>query len=65
MRLRTMHIGSLSEIQKEKDLLKDKKDGMWVIVKWMLERWDEVVSNGLIWLRIGIGGGLLGNELML
>jgi hypothetical protein len=27
--------------------------------RWILERWDGVVWAGLIWLRIGINGGLL------
>jgi hypothetical protein len=32
----------------------------WIRLKWILERWDEVVWTGLIWLRIGTAGGLLG-----
>jgi hypothetical protein len=27
--------------------------------KWILERYDEMVWMGLIWLRIGTSGGLL------
>jgi hypothetical protein len=26
---------------------------VWVILKWILEEWDRVVSTGLIWLKIG------------
>jgi hypothetical protein len=29
------------------------------IIKWILEKWDEVVWTGLTWLRIGTSGGLL------
>jgi hypothetical protein len=31
----------------------------WIILGWILERWDGVMSTGLVWLRIGIGGELL------
>jgi hypothetical protein len=30
----------------------------WVILRLILERWDEGVLNGLFWLRIGISGEL-------
>jgi hypothetical protein len=29
------------------------------ILKWILERYDEIIWTGLIWLRIGTSGGLL------
>jgi hypothetical protein len=29
-----------------------------IILKWIFEKWDESWT-GLIWLRIGTGGGLL------
>jgi hypothetical protein len=32
--------------------------GGWAILKWILEREEGMVWIGLIWLRIGIGGGL-------
>jgi hypothetical protein len=28
-------------------------------IKWILKKWNRA-RNGLIWLRIGTGGGLLG-----
>jgi hypothetical protein len=28
-----------------------------VILKWILRKWDVGVWSGLIWLRIGTGGG--------
>jgi hypothetical protein len=31
----------------------------WIILGWILERWDGVVLTGLVWLRIGTGGELL------
>jgi hypothetical protein len=27
-------------------------------VTWVVQKWDGLVRNGLIWLRIGINGGL-------
>jgi hypothetical protein len=30
-----------------------------IIVKWMFKRWDGRAWTGLVWLRIGKGGGLL------
>jgi hypothetical protein len=31
----------------------------WIILRWILERYDGVVWNRLVWLRIGTGGKLL------
>jgi hypothetical protein len=31
----------------------------WIILRWILERYDAVVWTGLFWLRIGTTGGLL------
>jgi hypothetical protein len=28
----------------------------WIILGWLLERWDGVMWTGLVWLRIGTGG---------
>jgi hypothetical protein len=33
--------------------------GGFTILKWILERYDGMVWIGLLWLRIGISGGLL------
>jgi len=30
-----------------------------LILKWMIKKWDTEAWTGLIWLRIGTGGGLL------
>jgi hypothetical protein len=30
-----------------------------ILLKWTFKKWDEVAWTGLIWLRIGTGGGLL------
>jgi hypothetical protein len=30
-----------------------------IILKWIFKKWDWEVWIGLIWLRIGTGGGLL------
>jgi hypothetical protein len=29
------------------------------ILKWIFKKWDGGAGTGLIWLRIGTGGGLL------
>jgi hypothetical protein len=54
---REMHIAYWSESQEKS--LKDQDVGGWIILKWMLERYDGVVWTGLIWLGIGTNGGLL------
>jgi hypothetical protein len=51
-----MHVGYCWESQKERDYYEDQCVDVWIILKWILEQYDEVV---LIWLRIGTGGGLL------
>jgi hypothetical protein len=30
-----------------------------LLLKWNFRKWDGCAWNGLIWLRIGTGGGLL------
>jgi len=30
-----------------------------IILKWIFKRWDGEARTGLIWLRIGTGGGRL------
>jgi hypothetical protein len=30
-----------------------------IILKWIFKRWDGKAGTGLIWVRIGTGGGLL------
>jgi hypothetical protein len=30
-----------------------------IILKWICKKWDGGAWTGLIWLRIGTGGGLL------
>jgi hypothetical protein len=54
-----MHIGYWWESQKERDHWEGQDVGGWTILKWILERYDGMVWIGLIWLRIGISGGLL------
>jgi hypothetical protein len=54
-----MHIGYWWESQKERVHWKHQDVGGWTILKWILERDDEMVWIGLIWLRIGTSGGLL------
>jgi hypothetical protein len=40
-------------------LPEDQDVGGWITLGWILERWDEVMWTGLVWLRIGTGGELL------
>jgi hypothetical protein len=56
---RGMHVGYWWESQKERNHQKDQDVGGWIIFKWILETYDGVVCTGLIWVRIGISGGLL------
>jgi hypothetical protein len=44
---------------REGDHLKDPGVDGRIILKWILERLDKGAWTGLIWLRIGTGGGLL------
>jgi hypothetical protein len=37
----------------------DQDVGGWIILGWILERWDGVMCTGLVWFRIGTSGELL------
>jgi hypothetical protein len=54
---RGIHIGCWWEKQKARDYKEDLYLGGRIILKWILEKY-EVVWTGVIWLRIGISGGL-------
>jgi hypothetical protein len=49
------------ESQKEIDHYENKYVGQWIILKWILERQDEVVWTALIWIRRG-SHKMLGNS---
>jgi hypothetical protein len=38
---------------------KNQDAGGWIILGWILERWDGVMLTGLVWFGIGTGGELL------
>jgi hypothetical protein len=43
-------------------IIQDQDVGGWIILGWILERWDGVdgvMWTRLVWLRIGTGGELL------
>jgi len=43
----------------EKDHLEDPGVDKRIILRLIFRKWDGVHVTGLIWLRIGTGGGLL------
>jgi hypothetical protein len=43
----------------ERDSYEGQDVGWWMILSWILERDDGVVSTGLVFLRIGTSGELL------
>jgi hypothetical protein len=54
-----VHTGFWWEKFTEKDDLEDQGVDGRRIVKWIFKTWDEGVWAGLIWLRMGTGGGLM------
>jgi hypothetical protein len=37
----------------------DQNIGGWILLRWIVERWDGMMCTGLVWLRIRTGGELL------
>jgi hypothetical protein len=61
---RGIHINYWWESQKERDHWEDQNIGGWTILKCILERFDEVVLTGLIWLSIEISRRALLNTIL-
>jgi hypothetical protein len=54
-----VHIGFCWGDLREGDHLEDPAVDGRIILKWIFKNWDGGTWTGLIWLRIGTGGGLL------
>jgi len=42
---------------RERDYVKDPGVGGRIILRWIFRKWDVGTWTGLIWLRVGTGGG--------
>jgi hypothetical protein len=56
---RKTHTGYLWESQKERDFWENQDVCGWIILRWILDGYNEVVWTVLVWLRIGTSRGLL------
>jgi len=54
-----VHTGFRSGDLRERDCLKYPGVGRRIILKRVFKKWEVEAWKGLIWLRIGTGGGLL------
>jgi hypothetical protein len=56
---RGTRIGCWWESPREDGQWEDQDVGGWIILGWMLQRWDGVMWTGLVSLRIGTGVELM------
>jgi hypothetical protein len=54
-----MHIGFWWGDLRKTDKQEDVSVNGRIILRWVFKKWDGEAWTGLIWLRIGTGGGLL------
>jgi len=52
-------LGLWREDLKERAHLEDRRVDGTMILQWIFKKWDEKAWTGLIWIRIGSGGGRL------
>ena len=52
-------IGSRWGNRREKDHWGDIRVDGWIILGWIYRRWDVGMWTGLVWPRVGTGGGRL------
>jgi len=56
---RGVYTGFWWENLRERDHLRNPGTDERIILRWIFRKWDVGACTGLIWLRIGTGGGLL------
>jgi hypothetical protein len=54
-----LKISNPVDMYKGRDHLESQGAEGRIILRWILRKWDAGVWNGLIWRRIGTGGGHL------
>jgi hypothetical protein len=59
LRRTKMYVNFCSKSQKKRDYYEDLEVGGRIILSWIVEKFNEMVWTGFIWLRIRTSDGLL------